>query len=288
MMDSKSSKWDSQVSAVLLFGPPGTAKSTLVKSLAQRLEWQFIELSPSDFVERGIESIEQRSQEIFESLGVLRETVVLFDELDSLLIDREQLPPGTILNFTVPAMLPKMQKLAKLAKKQRVLLVFATNFFDRLDAAMVRPGRIDRRFVVLPHDRPARKAALEQHQLPVDDEMLKATSLAVHEELQRFADDYNNHGSARCAVGITPSLYASRVPHAPADRRRLQRSMERLAIEVAEVLGRKFDEPRSLSADSTREDILSRLGELRDKAASSRWADWDELCRSLISALSGP
>ncbi len=93
--------WKQDVSSVLLFGPPGTAKTTTVKSLAQKLGWHFLELTPSNFIIDGLELIEQRAKDIFDDLSSLRETVILFDELDSIFIDRELLEHGSIVNFLV-------------------------------------------------------------------------------------------------------------------------------------------------------------------------------------------
>ncbi len=147
-----STPWTQEVSSVLLFGPPGTSKSTLSRSLAQRLGWHFLEISPSDFIIGGLEHVEEKAKDLFQNLSSLRETVVLFDELDSLFVDRDLLTPESVINFVVPAMLPKLQALNTKAKNQRLLIVIATNFYDRLDQAMVRPGRIDKHLLVLPYN----------------------------------------------------------------------------------------------------------------------------------------
>ncbi len=274
--------WKSEKSAMLLFGPPGTAKSTLAKSLAQKLRWHFIELTPSNFIAQGLELVERRSQEIFEELGVLRETVVLFDELDSLLTDRELLPPGSILNFSVPALLPKLQRLAKTAKKQRVLLLFATNFFDRLDPAMVRRGRIDDRLVVLPPNASARRSILSTALDSVPADAVDNTVLAVHEDLQRFIDETNSKiEPSQPIAGLAPTLYLSRLPR-EGDRRARLRSTERLAVEVAEVLGRLIGESRVVSADASGHELIHRLEILKPKLNDDGWR---KLCDDLVDAL---
>jgi hypothetical protein len=284
-MRRDTTEWESSMSAVLLFGPPGTAKSTLVKSLAQKLEWQFLELTPSNFVDRGLEMIEQRSREIFQELGVLRETVVLFDELDSLLTDREMLPPGNILTFTVPALLPKLQQLTKTAKRQRLALFFATNFFDRLDAAVVRRGRMDARFVVLPYNSVARQAYLGQRLANPPSDATEKTALAVFEDLERYANEVQGQeGPDVPVIGIAPTLYFSRCPR-PKHRQQRSRSTARLAIEVAEVVGRLLDDTRVLGADANVEEIQKRLEALASDERMAAQRTWLELCNDLIAAL---
>lgn len=287
-MQSDDAGWENQKSAFLLFGPPGTAKTTIAKALAQRLGWHYLELSPSNFVDQGLEMIERRSREVFDELGLLREAVVLFDELDSLLIDREQLDPSSILNFTVPAMLPKLQRLSKIAKKQRLVLVFATNFYDRLDPAMVRRGRVDERLLVLPHNSLARRRMLSEKLTdPHLSEGIKRTPLAVWEDLKRYRDAVEAGAPpSEPFAGITPALYSSRIVRSAAPSS--TRSTERLAIEVAEVVGRLLDEPRSLSADASHGSIVSQLRALSPKLQNEQHSEWGELCVSLIHALTSP
>lgn len=279
--------WETERASFLLFGPPGTSKSTVAKSLAQRLNWHFLELTPSNFVEEGLEMIESRSSEIFGELSFLRETVVLFDELDSLLTDRERLDPSSILNFTVPAMLPKLQRLTEIAKRQRLVLIFATNFFDRLDPAMARRGRIDERLLVLPPAASARRTMLaEKLTGNALEEGVESTRLAGYEDLKRYRDDLElSHQSRRNVAGITPALYFSRIPRE--DRRaRDIRSTERLAIEVAEVAGRLLDEPRHLDADARRGEVAERLAGLGERLSDADQIEWRDLCGEVKEALS--
>ena len=183
--------WLQTISSVLLYGPPGTSKSTIVKSLAQALHWHFLELTPSNFIIGGMELIEQKAKDIFDDLSHLRETVILFDELDSIFIDRERLDHASIISFLVPAMLPKLQALARRARRQRLLIAVATNFYDRLDPAMVRRGRIDKHLLVLPYNESARLLFV-RNSLPeakidgIRDQFLEMTRLFVFEEMKEI------------------------------------------------------------------------------------------------------
>jgi hypothetical protein len=292
LMGQGSSDWKNEKASFLLFGPPGTAKTTIVKALADALRWHYLELTPSNFIEDGLELIEKRAKEIFEDLGVLRETVIFFDELDSLLVEREVLDSSSILNFSVPAMLPKLQQLNKSAKKQRLLVVFATNFYDRLDAAVVRRGRVDERFVVLPHNGEARRRFFLGRGLagPDLEQAVSNTPLAVYEDLDRYASELKSkkRKPADPIAGIGPTLYFSRIPNA--ERQQVAvRSTERLAIEVCEVIGRLLGQPRHLAPDADRGQILTRLNALRKElnkvTGLANQAAWGSLCDRLLTAL---
>ncbi len=130
--------------SVLLFGPPGTSKTTLVRAFAQNiLGWPCIEITPSNFLDRGLPEIYQRATEVFDDLADLSGVVILFDEMDAL-SRRRDLPQGAGLDvtsqFLTTSMLPK---LAKLHDDGRVVFYMLTNHRRDFDPAITRPGRFD-------------------------------------------------------------------------------------------------------------------------------------------------
>ena len=70
--------------SALLFGPPGTSKTTLVQAVAETLEWPYVEITPSDFLREGLGQIYEEANRIFEDLMDLSGVVILFDEMDAL------------------------------------------------------------------------------------------------------------------------------------------------------------------------------------------------------------
>lgn len=159
-------KGASSHSSMILYGPPGTAKTTLAKALAAELNWKLVTITPSDLVKQGIEQSERMARELFENLRQIREVVVLFDEIDEMLRDRsdkEHDKQGIgILRFLIPGMLPKLQELKEHGEEARIIFIIATNYFDRLDPAIRRRGRIDEYFLVPPPDFKARCCQLEE------------------------------------------------------------------------------------------------------------------------------
>ncbi len=148
-----------QANLFLLYGPPGTAKTALAQGLAQKLSWELITLSPSDFVVDSLDQIEHRSRELFVHMTNVEQCVILFDEMDTLLRDRETLgvsSPGMMIEFVVPALLPKLQQFRDHIVGRQLAAFFVTNFYERLDGAISRAGRLDHHLLILPYTHEAR------------------------------------------------------------------------------------------------------------------------------------
>lgn len=131
--------------SALLFGPPGTSKTSIVKALAKKIGWPFLEVNPAHFLNEGLERIYVRADEVFEELMDLRGVIVLFDEMDAL-VQRRSAGEGTAerldvtRQFLTTSMLPK---LSKLYDRAGVLFFMATNYQSEFDEAIKRPRRFD-------------------------------------------------------------------------------------------------------------------------------------------------
>lgn len=134
-----------ETASFLLFGPPGTRKTTFVEELAGALHWPLMTLSPPVFLRNGLEGFEAVADEIFEDLVHLKRVVVLFDECEDFFRWRPSSVPiesRTIGAFITSGMLPRLQRL----RQQRwIAFVINTNVeaFE-LDDAVTRRGRLDK------------------------------------------------------------------------------------------------------------------------------------------------
>jgi len=208
----------SQKNSLILYGPPGTAKSTIAKAIARELGWRLVTITPSDFVKDGIEKSESMARTLFQDLRRLRNVVVLFDEIDEMLRSRDdqegKLEGIAMLRFIVPGMLPKLQDLKQYGQTAGLILVIATNYEDRLDPAVKRSGRIDDRFPVLPPDRESRRLLLDDFLAKKgytrSDRMQHAARLArmtpgwVFAELKQLVDGINLKKVGKYRLSATP------------------------------------------------------------------------------------
>lgn len=124
--------------AIVLFGPPGTGKTTFAKAIASRLEWPFVEIFPSRLASGG-RGLAAELRETFSQLESLEHVVVFIDEVEEIASQRGGKPPSPTQGVT--------NELLKLIPAFRDrpgrLLICATNFIRGLDQAFLRHGRFD-------------------------------------------------------------------------------------------------------------------------------------------------
>lgn len=137
--------------AVVLFGPPGTGKTTFAKGIASRLSWPFVPIEPAQLT--GDEGAAEHLAEIFDRILSLSSAVAFVDEVEDLAStrDEDRRVSGRVTNEF-------LRRIPAFRDRTHHLLVCATNQVGRLDPAFLRPGRFDHVLPVGPPDRAAREA----------------------------------------------------------------------------------------------------------------------------------
>lgn len=143
-------------SAVVLFGPPGTGKTTFARAVASRLTWPFIELFPSRIAasEAGLAG---GLNDVFGRIAELEHAVVFIDEVEEIAAARK---PG---NSSVAVVNELLKSLVGFRERSGRLLICATNSVRVLDAAFLRHGRFDYVLPVGTPDAVARKALWQRY-----------------------------------------------------------------------------------------------------------------------------
>lgn len=137
--------------AVVLFGPPGTGKSTFAQAVASRLGWPFVELFPSRIaLEDGLANGLGRR---FEEIAQLDHVLVFIDEVEEVAGTRNLADP-----VSVGVVNELLKSIVRFRDRDGRLLVCATNTVAALDPAFLRHGRFDYVPPVGPPDHEARTA----------------------------------------------------------------------------------------------------------------------------------
>ena len=124
--------------AIVLFGPPGTGKTTFAKAVASRLDWPFIELFPSR-LGGDPSGVAGGLRDVFNLLNELENVVVFIDEVEEIASKRKGDPPSPTQGVTNEL----LKAIPNFREKPGRLLVFATNYIRALDDAFLRHGRFD-------------------------------------------------------------------------------------------------------------------------------------------------
>lgn len=138
--------------AVLLFGPPGTGKTTFARAVASRLRWPFIEVSPYQLADDA-QGVAEGLRHLFSRVEHLEQAVLFFDEAEEIASERQD--PTTLAHRVTNELL---KLIPQFRRGRRRLLICATNAVRSLDPAFLRPGRFDYLIPVGPPDADARRA----------------------------------------------------------------------------------------------------------------------------------
>jgi transitional endoplasmic reticulum ATPase len=144
---------------VLLYGPPGTGKTLLARAIASTTEANFIAVDGPELFDKFVGESERGVREVFRRARESAPAVIFFDEVDALGATRGS-EGGAAPERVVSQLLTELDGLEQ---RKGVTVIGATNRPDRVDPALLRPGRFDRTVEVGLPDGSAREEILRIH-----------------------------------------------------------------------------------------------------------------------------
>lgn len=178
----------------LLVGPPGTGKTLLAKAVAGEANVPFFSISGSEFVEMFVGMGAAKVRDLFKQANEKAPCIVFIDEIDTIGKKRDgNISGNDEREQTLNQLLTEMDGFDG---SKGVVILAATNRPDSLDAALLRPGRFDRRIPVELPDLQGREEILKVHakKIKISDnvdfrEIAKAASGASGAELANIVNE---------------------------------------------------------------------------------------------------
>jgi proteasome regulatory subunit len=130
-------------SGVLLYGPPGTGKTMLAKAVANETDATFIKMAGSELVRKFIGEGSRLVRDLFDLAAEKEPAIIFIDEIDAIASKRTESKTSGDAEVQ-RTMMQLLSKMDGFEDRGEIRIVAATNRFDMLDRAILRPGRFDR------------------------------------------------------------------------------------------------------------------------------------------------
>ena len=170
---------------ILLYGPPGSGKTLLVKAVASQCGVNFISVKGPQLLSKWIGESEKGVREVFKKARQASPCILLFDEIESLVPKRSIEDSSGVSQRVVGQFLSEMDGLEEL---KGVVVIGTTNRLDLVDPALLRAGRFD--FLL---------------ELPKPDEKTREEILKIHTRGKPLAEDVNLKNLAKETEGLVGS-----------------------------------------------------------------------------------
>jgi len=165
-------------SGVLLHGPPGTGKTMLAKAVANQTDATFIKMAGSELVHKFIGEGAKLVRDLFELARQHEPSVLFIDEIDAIAAKRTDSKTSGDAEVQ-RTMMQLLSEMDGFEERGEIRIIAATNRFDMLDRAILRPGRFDRLIEVPKPDVVGREQIFKIHTRSMNlDEELDFAELA--------------------------------------------------------------------------------------------------------------
>jgi len=141
---------------MILYGPPGCGKTFFAKHFAEEVGFNFTLATPSTLKSRYVNATQENIAKMFEEAEKNAPTIIFIDEINELLPNRDS-ETHEMSKSAVNEMLAQMDRTGE----KGIFIIGATNYPDMIDPAMLRSGRLEKKFYLPPPDFPLRKALFE-------------------------------------------------------------------------------------------------------------------------------
>ncbi|MFB6300739.1 MAG: CDC48 family AAA ATPase, partial [Halobacteriales archaeon] len=232
---------------VLLYGPPGTGKTLLAKAVANEADSNFISVKGPELLNKYVGESEKGVREIFSKARENAPTVVFFDEIDSIAVERGRNTGDSGVSERVVSQL--LTELDGLEELEDVVVIATTNRPDLIDSALLRPGRLDRQIHVPIPDEEGRRKIFEVHtrNKPLADDvdldwLASETENYVGADIEAVCREAAMAASREFINSVTPEEIDESVGNVLISREHFEEALDEVKASVDEELRNRYEE----------------------------------------------
>lgn len=176
---------------MLLYGPPGCGKTFFAKHFAEEVGFNFMLITPATLKSRYVNATQENIAKMFKEAEEKAPTVIFIDEMNELVPNRES-DVHEMSRSAVNEMLAQMDRTGE----RRIFIIGATNYPHAIDPAILRAGRLDKKYYIGVPDQAARMALFKLYleKRPYDfgldyEELARLTANYVSADIQLIVND---------------------------------------------------------------------------------------------------
>lgn len=139
---------------MLLYGPPGCGKTFFAKHFAEEVGFNFMCITPATLKSRYVNATQENIAKMFQEAEENAPTVIFIDEMNELVPNRDDGNVHEMSRSAVNEMLAQMDRTGE----KGIFIIGATNYPNMIDPAILRAGRLDRKYYIGVPDTEARMA----------------------------------------------------------------------------------------------------------------------------------
>lgn len=142
---------------MLLYGPPGCGKTFFAKHFAEEVGFNYMEIKPSTLKSRWVNATQENIGKMFQEAKKNAPTIIFIDEMNELVPNRDSGDVHEMSRSAVNEMLAQMDRTGE----KGIFIIGATNYPNMIDPAILRAGRLDKKYYIGPPDKEAREKMFE-------------------------------------------------------------------------------------------------------------------------------
>lgn len=139
---------------MLLYGPPGCGKTFFAKHFAEEVGFNFMCITPATLKSRYVNATQENIAKMFKEAEENAPTVIFIDEMNELVPNRDDGNVHEMSKSAVNEMLAQMDRTGE----KGIFIIGATNYPNMIDPAILRAGRLDKKYYIGVPDTKARMA----------------------------------------------------------------------------------------------------------------------------------